>query len=465
MDNNTNLLATAKKLLTTQKKRLIIISSVVVLVIGGLAGNFVWQQKDKKSTTLEVLSKKAPVYDVTREVSDRNYWMHQAELELQKNLKETQETQNKAAKLEERLNKLEQNKTPGGENKDERIGELLTRLSALEAQLTQNQAPAAEQGSPNTTNDGTAKQSGQWQRPTVGVQSSPRKHLPIHLNFNNIPNNATNNAVSSQGVADGNAPNGMPSTTQKVLNTDHFQVNASARDYLDIKNWILSGTFIRGILLNGMDVSTGEAARVNPTHVAIQLVEPGNLPNYHSGQFKHCVVLGAAHGDKSSERAKVRLERLTCVWNIDGEDKGVSTDVFGYVVGIDGKEGVRGKMIKRDKEAISKAFWAKFIGGMGDLLSQGAGQQSITPQGNMLRTFDGKELIKGGLASGTGGAFDLLSQMAIKEIDKLSDIIQINGGQAVDLVFVADMELTKKRGETSKPQTGGQVNHINQVFE
>jgi conjugal transfer pilus assembly protein TraB len=70
-------------------------------------------------------------------------------------------------------------------------------------------------------------------------------------------------------------------------------------------NWVPSGSFVKGVLLSGLDAPTGVQSKTNPYPVLIRLSEPANLPNLRRLDVKECFATGGGYGDLASERAYI----------------------------------------------------------------------------------------------------------------------------------------------------------------
>ena len=81
------------------------------------------------------------------------------------------------------------------------------------------------------------------------------------------------------------------------------------------------------------------------------------LPNRFTSDIKDCFVLVSGHGDLSSERAFLRGEYLSCVRN-DGAV--LETKFPSYVVGEDGKAGMKGRLVSKQGQMIARTLIAGF---------------------------------------------------------------------------------------------------------
>lgn len=197
-----------------------------------------------------------------------------------------------------------------------------------------------------------------------------------------------------------------------------------------IHNYVPAGSFVEGILLGGVDAHASVTAQSDPHPVLIRVLNDGIMPNNRNSQLNHCHIVGAAYGDISSERAYIRLERMSC------EQNGFFTDypVFGYVTGADGKDGIRGKVVIRDQAVVTRAFMGGFLSGLSDTVSQGLTTQSISPLGSVETIKNGDALAYGG-ASGVGNAMELYARYNIKRAEQYQPVIEIPAGTQINVVF------------------------------
>ena len=106
-----------------------------------------------------------------------------------------------------------------------------------------------------------------------------------------------------------------------------------------LREYLPAGSFAGAVLLSGLDAPTDGLGRSNPQPVLLRLEDHGTLPNGFRSRVRECFVTAAGFGDLSSERAYLRLERLSCVTH---EGTVLDRPVKGFVAGEDGKAGLRG---------------------------------------------------------------------------------------------------------------------------
>ena len=238
-------------------------------------------------------------------------------------------------------------------------------------------------------------------------------------------------------------------------------------------NWIPSGSFVKGIMLSGLDAPTGVQARGNPHPVLIRLKEPANLPNLKRLDVRECFVTGGGYGDLASERAYIRLETLSCVLK---SGRVIDTQIKGYVAGEDGKVGLRGRLVSKQGQVLSRALLAGFAGGIGEAFSSIGTATTIGAGGTV--TVGPQGLGDIGIAAGGRGisrAMEKLADYYMKLADQLFPVIEVDSGRTVDVVVLEGKELTPRdtlasqsaNTETPKPNTeeSERVNNLEKFQE
>ena len=203
------------------------------------------------------------------------------------------------------------------------------------------------------------------------------------------------------------------------------------------KTYVPSGSFMRVALLGGLDAPTGGQAQNNPWPVLLRVQDNAFLPNRYRARVKECFLLGSGYGDISSERAYLRLESLSCVLN-NGEV--VDTPAKGYVVGEDGKAGMRGRLVSKQGQVLANALMTGIIAGIGQGFQQSATTYSTSPLGSVGTVEPGKQF-QAGIGAGVGKALDRLSQYYITLAEKMFPIIEVDAGRIVDVVLTRGVTL------------------------
>lgn len=201
----------------------------------------------------------------------------------------------------------------------------------------------------------------------------------------------------------------------------------------DIGRYIPASTYIKGRLLSGVSVSTGVGVQGDPVPLLIRLTEDANLPQGFGSKLKDCRVIASCYGDLSSERATIRLESMTCI--DQDTETAIETKIAGFVVGMDGKNGIRGKVVSVDAKYLKNAA----IGGVLSGLSKVAKTENPFVYNPSVGLIQGKEKsidkFKEGSLDGIGSATDKLANYYIKKAESISPVIEVPAGSLIDIVL------------------------------
>ncbi len=203
------------------------------------------------------------------------------------------------------------------------------------------------------------------------------------------------------------------------------------------ETYLPAGSFVRGILLGGVDAPASNQAQSNPHPVLIRIKDLATLPNRFRTDVRECFVVGAAYGDISSERAYIRTETLSCVQK-DGQV--IEAKVNGYVSGEDGKTGMRGRLVTKQGQLLARALLAGALSGIGKGLADSYKTTSVSALGTTTTT-DPDKYVESGLATGAGSAMDRLSKYYIDMAEKTFPIIEIDANREVEVVFTRGVTL------------------------
>lgn len=207
--------------------------------------------------------------------------------------------------------------------------------------------------------------------------------------------------------------------------------NASASPKEE-KPYLPSGSFVRGILLSGLDAPAGARSSQEPHPVLIRLEEQAVLPNRFRFDIKECFIIGEGYGDLSSERAYVRTTALSCV-RPDGTS--IDAPLKGFVAGEDGKVGLRGRVVSKEGQLLAKAMVAGFAEGIAKILSVSMTTVSVSPLGSTQSIEPGKAL-QAGVLGGSSHAMERLARYYIDMAERLFPVIEVDAGRSVDVVVL-----------------------------
>ena len=208
--------------------------------------------------------------------------------------------------------------------------------------------------------------------------------------------------------------------------------SGGSRERKQAGSYIPAGTFVRMVVLNGLDAPTGGQAQSNPSPVLLKIIDPATMANGYKANLSGCIVTANGFGDVSSERAYIRIDRLSCISESGGA---IDIGVKGYVAGEDGKAGMRGRLVTKTGQILANALLAGIGSGIGQAFSASATTTTTNPFGGTTQAVNpGKEL-QAGLSGGVGKAFDTLAKYYVTLAEKTFPIIEIDGARVADVVF------------------------------
>jgi len=398
-----------------KKHQLRIFSGAIAIVV--IIGAFLFfMGRDKEPLAVDTINDKAPLYDVTEALEDKSFWVFKSE----NRLAEQEKTQ---AKLMGDLEEIRETlKKPETLDAKSEIETLQNRVSELEQKLSLSsfgEVPAEQEAANNNAAfKAPAEPYGFSNNPALNA-SPEGAHL------------AKNPAIFSETIV---------------------SKSETERPKFHHDNYIPAGSYVKAVLLSGIDVSVGISSQSNPQPVLLRLVHPGSLPNHVLGKMRDCRIIAAASGELSTERAQFRLEKLSCIAP-DGQV--IETDVDGYISGEDGKNGMRGRMVMRDAEVLKRGFLGGLLSGLGKATSQSFNTTSVSPLG-AVSSVKGGDIFKQAGSEGAGNAFELMAKYNIQRAEQYQPVIQISAGREVFVIFHSGRQFGEHRAKpmssTSQPK-------------
>ncbi|MCY4324730.1 MAG: TraB/VirB10 family protein [Betaproteobacteria bacterium] len=224
---------------------------------------------------------------------------------------------------------------------------------------------------------------------------------------------------------------------------------------LDHQHYLPGGTFMPAVILGGIDAPTATASRDNPHPVLLRVADYARLPNLARKDLRECFVLAAGYGDLSSERALLRTERMSCR---RGDGTFFDAPVRGFVVGEDGRAGVRGRLVTKQGQVLAESFAAGIGAGFGEVARDSYTSQLRDQQRPIVATgantqieaprLAARDLALAGFGSGASSALGRLSEYYIELAERLHPVIEVSAGRKVDIVLQSGVDLA------AEPQLG-----------
>lgn len=218
-----------------------------------------------------------------------------------------------------------------------------------------------------------------------------------------------------------------------------------AKDAMD-KQYLPAGSIIDGILLSGMDAPTASIAAKSPVPTLIRIKKEAILPNRHVYDVKECFVIASGFGELSSERVKLRTETISCVLQ---DNSVIETKMDGYVVGEDGKVGLRGRLVTKQGSLIAKSLFAGIAGG----LSQGMAPFSVpglnlNPGGTPgYQQPDIGHVAETGVYKGIGTSANEVAKFYLEMAKEMHPVLELDAMRKVTIILVhgASLAFTKAK--------------------
>jgi conjugal transfer pilus assembly protein TraB len=211
------------------------------------------------------------------------------------------------------------------------------------------------------------------------------------------------------------------------------------------ETYIPAGTYIRGVVLHGIDAPTGGQSQQNPHPVLIRLADDAVLPNQFRSALKNCMITANGYGDIAAERAYIRTDRLSC---IDEDGGAVDVSLKGYVAGEDGKTGMRGRVVEKTGRILANAMLAAVGSGIGQAFKAQGTVTSVNALGGTTeQVTDG---FKSGFGGGVNKAFDKLSDYYIKVAERMFPVVEVNGGRVVDIVVSRGVSIERSKKNSNQ---------------
>lgn len=262
----------------------------------------------------------------------------------------------------------------------------------------------------------------------AATTATPGKNVVV----NSADSAATSTTPSNYGTmtySTNTAPYSSNTTIIPTKGAFQRKTFTKKRSSSDDRFYVPSGAFSNAIILEGADANASVTAQdTDAKPMLFKLTGQLHLPaNKKLNKLKGCFVTAATYGDISSERAIVRLKRLSCIINGKHIDKEVQGHVAFY-----GKNGIKGEPVMRNGKILGLAFGAGFLSSAGNATSQiGNTQVGL----GASRTVGADEVLRQGIGGGVSSAANKLADYYIQRAEQYHPIIPIGSANRVEVVF------------------------------
>ena len=230
------------------------------------------------------------------------------------------------------------------------------------------------------------------------------------------------------------------SNTESPSSTKNDEIAKNRTRERKADDLLLTGSFARARLLNGVEAPTGGQANGNPVPMLLEIKDPAFLPNRYRSNIKQCMVTANATGDLSSERVLVRLDRMSCITHTKGA---IDVRLTGYVTGEDGKTGLKARVVTRSGQAIANALLVGTLSGLGEAVSLAAQDSTTNFAGTVTNSVNNPW--RAGLGEGMHDALDRVADYYLKLADKIFPVLEVDAGRNVDIVITQSASIATEK--------------------
>lgn len=306
-------------------------------------------------------------------------------------------------------------------------------VQALSAQLKREEERKKREAK---TKDSTAQFNDEFSDTNIGLESSASS-LSASNAYHTYPQAKRSEAQGPRlvikKVSDAEIVN-KPLSAKK----DEIAKNRTKERKAD--DLLITGSFARARLLNGVEAPTGGQANGNPVPMLLEIRDPAFLPNRYRSDVKRCMVTANATGDLSSERVLVRLDRLSCITESRGA---IDVKLTGYVTGEDGKTGLKARVVTRSGQAIANALLVGTLSGLGEAVSLAAQDSTTNFAGTVTHSVNNPW--RAGLGEGMQDALDRVADYYLKLADKIFPVLEVDAGRDVDIVITQSASIATEK--------------------
>jgi conjugal transfer pilus assembly protein TraB len=206
--------------------------------------------------------------------------------------------------------------------------------------------------------------------------------------------------------------------------------------------FLTAGTMFEIELLNGMDAPTSSVTQKNPVPALAMVQTEAILPNrVKFDGIRQCAVLLSGYGVLSTGRVNARTETLSCVME-SGEV--VEAKLEGYIVGEDGKQGLRGNVVSKQGSMIAKSLVSGLFSGWGTSLSpMSVPQLNINPGGTaQYQRPDLGMVMETGAYRGFSTAAKEISSLYLDMAREMFPVVEIGSRRRATVVVIRGFEMS-----------------------
>ncbi len=219
--------------------------------------------------------------------------------------------------------------------------------------------------------------------------------------------------------------------TDKNLSKEEDEIKYGPK--MDLMLGLVDATLVMGVDAP-TNIGTKNSDAKDPLPVLLSVSSDALIANNYRQDYKNCLILATATGNATTERAYMRLSKLSCV-SKNGE-KRVEASVEGWVVGEDNKTGVSGNLVTKSGTLILKGLMAGIAQGLAQAASNTNNYISTGSSGYGYNSGGASATsnLAEGFGSGAGSAFKTIADFYIEMAKDLYPVIEVRGGRKVQIL-------------------------------
>lgn len=195
------------------------------------------------------------------------------------------------------------------------------------------------------------------------------------------------------------------------------------------------------------------------TPVGIKLLSDMTIANGNYKQVEDCFLIGSAKGELGSNRAIIRLYKISCLFQDEKSDLYIAEgNVKGWVFDENSSLGVSGRLISKEGQIIMTSLPLTLLQAGMDYLTKSA--TNI----NILGSADVSSALSSGLSNGANQSFEKLQKIYEKYLDALTPAISFRAGRKISILFeggqTIPLRLFKKNKNASTQSLRGTVDFM-----
>ncbi|PSW77911.1 conjugal transfer protein TraB [Photobacterium damselae] len=248
--------------------------------------------------------------------------------------------------------------------------------------------------------------------------------------------------TAPRGYLDDHSLKDIPTTTRRGIQTFSYRwpKMASETTYRRTSdNYVPTGSFVTAVLMGAADANAGVNAQGDTAPIVFRTIHEGILPNGKRSRIKDCFVTASVYGEISSNRGIARLNRMSCIFDEDGEEDILDIPVRGTAFSF-ARNGMRGTPVMRNGKIIQMAGISGLFTGLGDT-AKNASSSTITGPSGVVSTVDPSKALLNMGGSALENIGSKLADYYIKLAEQYHPIIELNPGSVVNLVFLEGFPL------------------------